>query len=477
MSRASQWCVRIAAACVVGSAAGAEAPRPFDAIAHDYLRLAFESNLALRSAGLELERSREALAAARARFYPELALNARYTLADGGREITFPVGQLLNPAYQTLNDLLVAQGQPPRFTSLVDQSFAFQREREQDTRVTLRQPLYQPAIPAAVTAQRALLEGAQFARLALARQLQRDVVVTYVSYLKAMRAAQIVRSGGELLQENLRVNDSLFRNGRITQDQVLRARAELLASDQQLRETEDSATQARSLLNFLLNRSLDTPLEEALELTDEPDTVTGSLAELRSQSLLARPELKRLDSLGEAARAQLRGARAALKPSLSLGIDAGTQGEDYRLGPGYNFIAGSLVLTWKFFDGGANRAEAAQARIAARTTELQRDELALRVQLEVQQAVDRLQTAADSLSTARARDEAARAAFRIASSKRDAGTINQVEFIDARNALTGAELNLNLTRFSLLDRGAELQYAAGSGELPPLPPVDEGRSP
>ena len=91
----------------------------------------------------------------------------------------------------------------------------------------------------------------------------------------------------------------------------------------------------------------------------------------------------------------------------------------------------------------------------------------LQVQLEVQQALDRLNTAADSLATADARAEAARAGFRIASRKRDEGVINQVEFIDARSTLTGAEINLNLTRFALLARHAELDYATAAGTLPP----------
>jgi hypothetical protein len=41
-----------------------------------------------------------------------------------------------------------------------------------------------------------------------------------------------------------------------------------------------------------------------------------------------------------------------------------------------------------------------------------------------------------------------------------------VEFIDARNTLTRAELNYNLTRFDVLARRAELEYATSAGDLP-----------
>ena len=92
--------------------------------------------------------------------FPTLALDARYSRAEGGREIELPLGTLLNPVYSTLNDLLAAQGQPPAFAPIEDQTIPFLREREQDTRLTLRQPLYAPAIPASISrAALRLLEG------------------------------------------------------------------------------------------------------------------------------------------------------------------------------------------------------------------------------------------------------------------------------------------------------------------------------
>jgi outer membrane protein len=187
------------ASAVASAQTAVPAVRGLNEILEGYQQLALESNLGLRSEDLQVEGSAAALDAARARFFPELALAARYTWADGGRDITFPIGQLLNPAYQTLNELLAAQGAPPRFAPIEDVSFAFQRSREQDTRVTLRQPLYQPAIPAAVAAQRARLTGAREGRSAFARRLRRDVSIGYLRYLQARRTVGIVQASVDLL--------------------------------------------------------------------------------------------------------------------------------------------------------------------------------------------------------------------------------------------------------------------------------------
>jgi outer membrane protein len=460
------------ALCLSPQGAGAQTPstQDFETVVENYVAEGLRSNLVLQGETLEVEKAAEALAEARARFFPQLSFEARYTRADGGRVIDVPLGTALNPVYSTLNELLVAQGQPARFPQISDTTIPFLRPEEQDTRLVLRQPIYAPAIPAAVRAQRALLDASSFNRMAIARALRRDITIAYVDWLKARSSVEIVSASEALLRENLRVNESLFRNGKITEDLVLRARAELLDVEQQKREAENLATQARSYFNFLLNR----PLQTEIEVTSPPNEAEASeaaLEQLWSIALNRRPEIAQLEQLRRASEEQVRIARKQKWPTLSLGIDAGTQGEDYRFGDGYNFGTASLIFTWRIFDGGGDTARVHQARVAERQLVLQQEEIAQQIRLEVQQSYDRLMTARDSLATAAARVEAARAGFRIASRKRDEGVISQVEFIDARSALTSAELNHNVTRYNVLARRAELEYATSTGDLPLDPGV------
>ncbi|MDY6947662.1 MAG: TolC family protein [Pseudomonadota bacterium] len=448
----------------------AQVPGDFDSIVSNYVAMGLRSNLALQGQSLEVEKAAESLAEARARFFPQLAFEARYTRADGGRVIDIPIGTALNPVYSTLNDMLVAQGQPARFPQIADTSIPFLRSEEQDTRVTFRQPLYAPAIPAAVRAQRALLDASSFNRMAIARALRRDITVAYVDWLKARSSVEIVAASEALLQENLRVNESLFGNGKITEDLVLRAKAELLDVEQQKREAQNLARQAQSYFNFLLNRQL----QADIEATSPPNHAAAgeaALEQLWSTALDRRPELAQVEHLRRASEEQVRIARKQKWPTLSLGVDAGTQGEEYRFGEGYNFGTASLIFTWRLFDGGGDTARVHQARAAEKQLVLRQEEIAQQIRLEVQQSYDRLTTARDSLATAAARADAARAAFRIASRKRDEGVISQVEFIDARSTLTGAELNHNLTRFNVLARRAELEYATSTGDIPLDPGV------
>lgn len=447
------------------SASSLAAPRELQNVIDAYVIEGMRSNLALQSETYAVQQAKASLDEARSHYLPELSFNASYSWAHGGRTIDIPIGDALNPVYSTLNQMLEAQGQPGNFPQVQNQSVPFLLAHQEDTHFSLRQPIYAPAVSAAARAEQAAFGAAQQQRTALARQLKRDITVAYLNWLKANNEVQIVASTHELLTENLRVNESLFNNGKVTQDQPLRARAELLDVEQQLQQANDAQQQAQSYVNFLLNRPLDTPLEDSVVPT-ELNTLAVDMAQSQQQARSQRAELQQLEKATQAAQHQVDVAKAASTPMLSFGVDSGIQGEDYGFDSQHRYTAASLQLTWKFYAGGGLRAQVDSANAQARRLAAQRDSAQQQVALQVQQAVDHYRTAIASLGVATARADAARAVFRIASHKRDEGVINQTEFLDARNSLTTAELNLNLTRFAVLSQTAELEFTTANGVLP-----------
>lgn len=84
----------------------------------------------------------------------------------------------------------------------------------------------------------------------------------------------------------------------------------------------------------------------------------------------------------------------------------------------------------------------------------------------MRQASDNMATARSALTAATAAEQAASAALRIAQRKRDEGSINQTEFLDAQTAASTAQSNLNIARYALLQSRAELAYATGQDATP-----------
>src|SRR5258706_13045128 len=75
-----------------------------------YIQEGLKNNLQLQQEQLTYERSMENLAQAKALFLPYASVNGSYQLADGGRKISIPVGDLVNPVYKNLNQINSALG-------------------------------------------------------------------------------------------------------------------------------------------------------------------------------------------------------------------------------------------------------------------------------------------------------------------------------------------------------------------------------
>ncbi|MFP5306330.1 MAG: TolC family protein [Gammaproteobacteria bacterium] len=424
-----------------------------------YIDEALRANPALQAQAAATRASAEAAAAARAQQLPSLALNARYTRAEGGRTIDFPAGDLLNGVYATLNRFLEERGEPAVFPQIENQSIALLREKEQETKLSLTAPLYAPQLWARADAQVALHGASLAEREAYARVLVREVKRAYYGAVQAEAAERILAASEALLAEDVRVSQALVDAGKATRDRVLRAQAERLDVVQRQDEAAVLAAQARRRLNILRDQPADAalvlPPPESLE-RPPPLPLVGP----------DRPELRQLDRTIAAADAGRRAAGGALLPTLALAADYGVQGTDYELSRDDDFATVSLVLNWSLWDFGARSAQKRQAIADAERLRAQRVDLGRQLDLAHWTAAEQLGTALRAIDAAQARLAAAEEVFRIAERKRAAAALSQVEFLDAERALTEARLNLAIARCTALDRAAELELASASYPLP-----------
>ncbi len=430
---------------------------------------ALTANLELASAEATVAQRVAEIDEARARFRPALDLVARYSRADGGRSIDLPIGDLVNPLHDAIGQL-----GGPAFAAVPNQRIEFIREQEQDTRLSLTQSIYDARLAPAVEASRGLQRGAAAATEALRARIARDVQQGYYTWLAARDRLAILDSAVELAGANLRTNQSLLDNGRVTRDFVLRAETDLLELEQQRRAARSGVTLAASYVNVLRRGPLERALPDAAIDADAParlrarlvrrlDGATLALDALAEIAVARRPELAELAAALDSSAAQEDVARAAFKPRVAFALDAGSQGEHYALGDDERFVLASLVVRFSAYSGGANSARLRASRAATDALAARREQATLGIRLEVQRALEALEVADASLDTAAQRVAAAEVAFTIVSRKRDLGQINQTEFIDARDALTDARLNLTRTRADALARLADVEYSVGLG--------------
>ncbi len=441
-----------------------------DEIADRYAQLALERSLSLQASEASLAASAALLDEGRAAFRPTVGMQARYSRADGGRQILFPVGDLLNPVYDALNGLVGAPGQPGPFPQIDNVQEPFLLPQEQDTRLQVTQLLFSRAAGANVRASEAGLRSTEANRDAVAATVHRDVATAYHRWRNAERAIRILDEALVAVVEAERVTERRVETDLDTPDRLFRARAERLSVEQRLQEATAAERDAAGLLNYLLDRAPQEALDRPGGEEDPADLVARAerlLAEVDAtmgpgDQAPARPELAAATAAVEVAEAGLAATDAERWPTLVLAVDAGIQGPEYGIDSQDRFVLGSLVMTWRPFQGGAISAR--QARRAAEKNRLEatRRDTARSLRLALEQAERNLRTALASVETALARELEAERGFRLVARRTEEGLGTQLEFLDARSTLTSARLNVHLTLDAVRMRMVELRYAAGT---------------
>ncbi len=434
---------------VAGSPAAGQQPRgtPLDALVSEGLA----SNPALRARTLSVTRDEAAIAEARGRFLPSLTANARVSSLYGA---TPNLGALINPAYAALNQLL---GQPSFPTNI-----NLTLPQRQEATFRLAQPLFEPRVVEGYQIARSLRDAGAAERDAQRRQLAADIQTSYLQYARASRAADLFDQTVPLLDEALRVSERLLSAGKVTPDNVLRARAEQSAVVQQRDAAHQLAGAARQQLNYLTGRQLDAPLAlfaDTLLGLDARFAVRENLDAAQSSAPSSREELTQIDRSLDAVRGQQRIARAAFLPSVNLAVDYGFQGNTIRVKRNTDFAVASLVLSWNLFNGGQDRARIQQASVDGAQLRARRDDASRSIALQVRVAHDAAVVARTAIVTASDRESAAARTFELVQRRYGEGLASQLELLDARTSLTAAQLNHLITTYDFYQRVVEFERA------------------
>lgn len=432
----------------------------------DYINEGLESNLALQQKLVSYEQSIQELRAARSLFFPSVSLNARYTVAQGGRAILFPLGDLLNDAYSTLNSLSGIHGlidpetgEPVNFPMLENQEFQFYRPVEHETKIEVIQPIFNPQIYYNNRIKSDLIQVKQADAGAYKRQLVAEIKTSYYNYLKTIQLNNLIDNTHELLEENIRVNERLFENDKVTIDNVYRSRAELGKLEQNKAEAIQMEQSAAAYFNFLLNKPLDAEIniDEHLMMTEMIESIHAA----NENAIKTREELQMLQSYWEVAHNNFKLNRSLKLPTLTGAVDYGFQGEEYRFTKDDDYMLASLVLKWDLFTGRKNDAKIQLARLEQKMIEQKQKELEKVIKLEVTNSWYAMQAAVKSIDAAELQVETTQKAFQIIARKFDLGQAGLIEFIDARTAMTNAQENLIVARYDYLISYASYERAAG----------------
>src|ERR1700754_2706609 len=463
-----------------------------------YIRTGLDSNLALHQRNFDLERARIDLKRAQSLFYPQAGFSSQYTLADGGRTQSIPVGDLLNNVYSTLNQLTNSN----KFPQVGNQSIQFLPNDYHDTKMEVTLPILNTELQHNKEISNETIGARQADRDIYRRDLVRNIRQAYYQYLQSGKAVEIYHTALDHVKENRRVSEKFVENHMATREIVLRAQAQVSEVEASYIEAGNLRRNAAAYFNFLLNRPLDSEVvtdSTLMALDVEPDgagtstgaatpgagispgaipgnpaTATGAMTPTVATSghaaatptdpdLLAhREEFNRLKSFQRITASNLKWDRAYLVPKLSAFYDIVFQGYGFHFNGSQFYQLAGVQLVWPLFKANDNKYKIRQARIDMAALDEQYQQLTQQVCLELETTINNYNSAMESLRSLTDAVSSAREAYRLAERRFNEGQALQIELIDARTQMTNSELRYSQGRLSLLNKAADLERITAS---------------
>jgi outer membrane protein TolC len=425
-------------------------------ILESYIQQGVESNLALKQQKLELEKALKAIDIAKSNFSPKISFNPNYTLALGGRRLQFPVGDLLNPVYSTLNKLT----QSNNFPQIENVNEQLAPNNFHETKVSFQYPIYNTDIKYNLLIQKELLQTEEAKKKVLEYELKHNITIAYYQYLQVLEGIKIIENSKDFLNRFLQLNQRLVTNNVATKDVVLSAEYEISKLDQQLATMEKNRNIAKSYFNFLLNRDLNEKVEVDAEFA-KTLPVIENLEDLQQKSLISRPEFNQL-------RAGVQVSQTAIKlqemnskyPQLFVGGSLGFQGFGYTF-KDQGFGIAQIGLNWDLYHGKEKQHKIQQAKIQKNILETKIDEVKNQVKMQVTQAYYELAASKEILEDAKVNVSKTEGILKIIESKYKNGSSIYIEVLKAQNDDLIAKMTESVNRFDVWVKKAMLDKVSG----------------
>jgi outer membrane protein len=308
------------------------------------------------------------------------------------------------------------------------------------------------------------LEAAKYDSQSAMASLIVNAHTVYFNYLLSIKLLAVNEDALKQATIHFDQAKSLFDVGRQAKIAITKARVDVANAEVNVIHSKNAKELAKVQMGIIAGIPLAEPLTLADSLSALEDTI--SLSDALSLALQQKPEICSQVAALEAARMQLKAARAAFLPSLSANGSVNL-GADNSPGRSWNI---DNAPTWKvaamlsipIYDGGNISASVKQADAAFKQAEAQLDALKQSVTQQVQQYFLQEKEALQRIGATAALIEQAEESLKMSQERFRAGVAFSVEITDAEVTLANARASNAQAQFDYHVAHANLVSAMGS---------------
>jgi outer membrane protein len=416
-----------------------------------YIRQGLDSNLVLKQRSIQLDKALLTLSTAKSNFLPSVNFNASYTTAEGGRYSELPVGDMLNPVYSTLNQMTGSNA----FPQIQNQQINFLPTNFYDTYIRTSVPLLNMDIIANKRIQQQKVELSSLDMQIYARELVKNIKVAYYNVIMASKSVEVYESNKKILEQNVGLNEALIKQGKGLKVTLVKAQTELMKMNTSISTAKNQWKNAQAYFNFLINQPLDS--EIVLE------EIAGVNAELEAKE--KREELQLINQSIVVQESVLKMDKNFWVPKINAFLDLGSQGTNWEVSRKSAYYMFGVSASIPIYNGSRNQQQIKQTKYELENARLQLDQVEQQLELQRTQALRNVLNAQENWETAKVQLEASKEYFALVSGANREGLTSQLEFIDASNQVTNAELFVLIQYQNYLSSLAELERAAATYPL------------
>lgn len=416
-----------------------------------YIKQGLDSNLVLKQRSVQLDKALLALNTAKSNFLPSVNFSASYTSAEGGRYSELPVGDMLNPVYSTLNQMTGTNA----FPQIKNEQINFLPNNFYDTYIRTSVPLLNMDIYANKHIQQQKVALSSLDMQVYARELVKNIKVAYYNVIMASKSVEVYESNKKILEQNVALNEALIKQGKGLKVNLLKAQTELMKMNTSISTAKNQLKNAEAYFNFLINRPLETPITLEEVATSNPQLET----------VKEREEIELINQSIEIQESVLKMNKNYWVPKINAFLDLGSQGTNWEVSRKSAYYMFGVSASIPIYNGSRNQQQIKQTKYELENARLQLDQVEQQLELQRQQALRNTLNARENWETAKVQLEASKEYFALVSGANREGLTNQLEFIDASNQVTNAELFVLIQYQNYLSSLAELERAAATYPL------------
>lgn len=427
-------------------------------ILENYVKEALTNNLNIQSEVLKKDKQSSKVEQAQKLWKPTVDLSASYLFAEGGRELLFPLGDLFNPVYGTLNQLTNSTSFP---TNIENEKIQLTPNNFLDLQLTFSKPLINSSIKYNQKIQKELLRLNDFEIELSKNEIIAQVKIGYYNYLKTFEGLGIMNETEKLLQEVLTFNKKLLKYDKATPDILSDVEFQIANLQSQKAMVKEQQDLAKAYFNLLLNKSLEAEIIVDENILNGAVEVMDNISGLKSKALQSRLEFKKMDVANAVNSLNQKRIDKEKKPTLGISGGIGLQTESFNFDAGGPLYTIGLGMNWSIIDGGLRKKKIEEINVDQRILENDRKRFSQRVEMEVTQVFYKIRSLQIRMQAEEVAVKSAKKSYDAINARYRNDKAILIELIQAQNSLTKSEMSRALSKYDYLILIAELEKVVG----------------